>query len=155
MILVIGYGNPLRRDDGAGVCLAERLANGPLRSRVRVEREHQLMPELAQTISEPDVEAVVFTDAGIGVSDVQLARVEPSIPSPSVGHHLTPNALLTYADRLYGQRPQAWLVTLPAFDLSYGDTLTRQAETGVSDAVTQVTALIESLVAPPVGAYAV
>ncbi len=101
------------------------------------------------------LEAVVFTDAGIGVSDVQLARVEPSIPSPSVGHHLTPNALLTYADRLYGQRPQAWLVTLPAFDLSYGDTLTRQAETGVSDAVTQVTALIESLVAPPVGAYAV
>ena len=43
-VLVIGYGNTLRSDDGAGVVAAERLAEA-IGSRATVLTRHQLLPD--------------------------------------------------------------------------------------------------------------
>ena len=49
MVLVVGIGNTLRRDDGAGCFFAEALAAELVRAGVDVtlELHHQLAPELA------------------------------------------------------------------------------------------------------------
>ena len=141
MILVIGYGNTLRSDDGAGVRLVERLTQVVPASRVRTETGHQLTPEMALSIADPDVDGVVFVDAGIDVSEIAIRPLDEEQPSPSVGHHLTPEALMVYASRLYGRRPRAWLLTLPAYDLTHGDTRTQQAERDVHSGVDRVLAL--------------
>jgi hydrogenase maturation protease len=61
-ILVVGYGNPLRADDGLGCHvareLAHRLGND---KRVEVVPCHQLAPEIAQQIAA--TEFVIFIDA--------------------------------------------------------------------------------------------
>ena len=145
MILVIGYGNPLRRDDGAGVRLAEEISDGPLRSRVRVETDHQLTPEMALMVAESDVDAVVFADAAVGVDDVRVERLQPPDLSPSVGHHLSPAAVMAYADRLYGRCPPAWIVTIPGYDLDHGEGLSERAEAALVVAHTQVVSLLDSI----------
>jgi hydrogenase maturation protease len=59
--LVIGFGNPLRGDDGAGWRAAELIA-ADLRARgVTVVGRHQLTLELAEDVSEADI--VMLVDA--------------------------------------------------------------------------------------------
>jgi Ni,Fe-hydrogenase maturation factor len=60
-VLVIGYGNTLRRDDGVGVRAAELIAADPRLAHARVLAVHQLTPELALDIGA--VSLVIFVDA--------------------------------------------------------------------------------------------
>ena len=50
-VLVLAYGNPLRRDDGVGWVIGERLAELLPEEAVDVRVLHQLTPELAEPIS--------------------------------------------------------------------------------------------------------
>src|SRR5262245_41264787 len=72
-VLVIGYGNTLRGEDGIGPAVAEEVAARGLPG-VRVIVAHQLTPELAADIA--DARLVVFVDAAVSgerVKAVQLA----------------------------------------------------------------------------------
>jgi len=60
-ILIIGWGNPLRGDDGVGWRAAELLSGTLAGHDVAVRVSHQLMPELAEEISRS--EFVVFIAA--------------------------------------------------------------------------------------------
>lgn len=134
-VLVIGYGNTLRRDDGAGVELAQRLvmygrAQGWPMSLLLIT---QLAPELAVEIAEQSVEAVVFVDTAavrVTVEEDEIIEEAPAIEvrrimldesSPSLGHHLDPAALLTYVNLLYERDVPAWMVTVPGSDFDHGE----------------------------------
>jgi hypothetical protein len=65
LILVIGYGNPGRHDDGLGPAFAELVEKLDL-DHVTVEAGYQLTVEDAAIISEHDV--VVFVDAAMLVA---------------------------------------------------------------------------------------
>lgn len=129
-IVVIGYGNTLRRDDGAGVALAEKLVAHWLTQDVPAQllTSTQILPEMAADIGRNDgdddnpIEAVVFVDtaAQSSAEGIQIARVEPETASPSSGHNLNPATLLVYATLLYGGAPPAWLVTVPGVDFAHG-----------------------------------
>jgi hydrogenase maturation protease len=125
-ILVIGYGNTLRRDDGAGVALAEWLAAWwQRRAPVRLLTVTQLAPELATDIAGAEVSAVVFVDAAAGAlhDQIQVRRLASDGGSPALGHQLDPAVLMVYA-RLFSERnPPGWLVTLPGVDFEHGEGL--------------------------------
>jgi hydrogenase maturation protease len=138
MILIIAYGNSLRRDDGAGLKLAELLER-EWRGRgldVRCESVHQLTPELAELVADDRVSAVVFTDARVaepGVEDLEIQVRRLSLPtdsSPGMGHHFDPAVVMAYAFYLYSRTPPAWLVTVPGVDFDHGE--------GLSEAVRNV-----------------
>lgn len=137
MVLVIGYGNTLRRDDGAGVALAERIERVLLERGAEVEclTAHQLTPEMSETIAADGVEAVVFVDtrvaSGNGDDALRAVRLDTEGGSPpGMGHHLNPATLLLLARELFGGAPAAWLVTVPGVDFQHGEgfsLLTREA----------------------------
>ena len=60
--LIIGYGNPLRGDDGIGQAAAQAFADEAAGDGIDVVRCHQLMPELAEQLAAVDL--AVFVDAG-------------------------------------------------------------------------------------------
>jgi Ni,Fe-hydrogenase maturation factor len=62
-ILVIGYGNTLRRDDGVGVRAAEMMAADARFTDVEVLTAYQLTPELSLDIATASL--VVFVDADV------------------------------------------------------------------------------------------
>jgi len=135
MVLVIGYGNSLRRDDGAGVRLveqAERACRGQYADVCWVTT-HQLTPELAEDVAAEAVSAVVFVDAaapppGATRVDTQLCPIGVDESHLSIGHHLRPEALMAYARFLYSRQRCAWLLTVPGTDFGLGEGLSEQAQ---------------------------
>ncbi|HAF69956.1 MAG: Bidirectional NAD-reducing hydrogenase, maturation protease [Acetothermia bacterium 64_32] len=117
--LVVGFGHPLRRDDGVGLWVARRLEGLP---GVEVVTAQALVPELIPKIATSDL--AIFVDARVGAGPVRWERLRPG-PEPSLLHSFSPKGLLSWAQRLFGRVPEAWLVTVPARDLSFGEGFSR------------------------------
>ncbi len=124
MILLIGCGNSLRRDDGAGPLLVRRIGRRCRRPDLAVLTCQQLTPELAPRLADPAIAAALFADAAFiheAIPAAPLLRPLAAAPAPSpFGHLLPPAALLALTERLYGRLPPAWLVTVPAADFGFG-----------------------------------
>lgn len=137
--LVIGVGNPLRGDDGVAWRLLAELEPGV--SGLRLERRHQLSPELAADLAAAT--AVLFIDAWRPSAPPAAAapaqpngsapsRSQPSgaaltpqllplrpIPAAAAGgwclsHGLGAAALLAVSSALYGASPCAHQLLIPA-----------------------------------------
>ena len=120
MILIIGYGNPLRGDDGVGPFIAYQLAESVTRRDVEVLARHQLTIELAEPISRAD--QVFFIDAAVNTEPgaiVVKCISAPDTPPLTGTHQLDPSLLLAYAREWYGKAPSALLIAVggAAFDL--------------------------------------
>jgi hydrogenase maturation protease len=134
--LVIGYGNTLRGDDGAGVCAAERLAERF--PDLDVLTVHELQPELAETIS--TYREVFFLDAGMDVPEVRAEVVTPAADSrPDGSHSHSPGTLLSLCSALYGRAPErSLLVAIPGQSFDFSEQLSPFTEAMVERAVEQV-----------------
>lgn len=141
--LVIGWGNELRSDDAAGLHFVRRLEAEKLPG-VETMEVPQLTPELALDVA--GAGKVVFVDAS--VSEASTARRDPKLekigfPSscatptrqiPTCIHSLGPEGVLELAEGLYGQRPEAWILSLPVESLEIGFGLSVFAEKGIEKA---------------------
>ena len=133
--LVIGYGNTLRGDDGAGIRAAERVA--ACLPDVDCLCVHELQPELAETISLYD--NVFFLDATIRSERLQQSTLEPGSAAPDGSHTLTPATLLSLSQTLYRRLPQsATLIEIPALKCDFGEKLSPETEDFVNACVEQV-----------------
>ena len=135
-LLVIGYGNTLRRDDGVGPLVAEAVAALGLPG-VRTLVCHQLTPELADPIAR--AQTVVFVDAAAGaVGEVKLGRVTPSASIQLMAHASSPEHLLALARELFGHAPTGWLLAIPADDFNFGEGLSARTQAGLALAVEEI-----------------
>jgi len=136
LILVIGYGNPGRRDDGLGPALAARLTALHL-PRVTVESDYQLSIEHAELAARHDV--VVFADAATDVpgdAPFYLRPVEPAPDASCFSHHVSPQAVLHLAAECFGAHPCGWLLGIRPLDLeSFAEGLTPAAARHLASAV--------------------
>jgi hydrogenase maturation protease len=135
--LVIGYGNPLRRDDGAGPQTAGKVARWDLPD-VRTRAVFQLLPEHAAELAA--VDRVLFVDASANpaIGTYQARRLDGVSVPAGVSHFGHPGELLALARELYGRRPVAWLLTVPAADLGFGEGLSAAARAGMAAALVWV-----------------
>ncbi len=142
-VLVIGYGNNLRRDDGAGLVSAEMLVTAWQGDGLPVMHisAHQLDPELADDIARSGADIIVFIDAAVvGEPDsaaIEMKQMVSSQDSPSLGHHLTPAAVMLYATELYSYQGNAWLITIPGFDFGHGEELSERCQALIDDFATR------------------
>ena len=132
MILVIGYGNTLRSDDGVGPHIAQEVVAQGWPG-VRTIVVHQLMPELAAELAE--VSLVIFVDAAEGSGQeavqvlditVQADAMDEQTEAPMT-HHVTPQSLLQLAQLLYGRCPHATLVSVTGVNFGFGEHLSMVA----------------------------
>jgi hydrogenase maturation protease len=107
-ILVIGYGNPGRGDDGLGPALAERLESLRL-PQVSVESDYQLTIEHAAMAAEHDV--VVFADAALDSEALYYFRPVAAAQGESFSSHsVTPGGVLLLAQSCFNAHPEAYLL---------------------------------------------
>jgi hydrogenase maturation protease len=141
--LVVGYGNPLRTDDGVGWHVAERLADDPRLEGVTVLRRHQLTPELALDISVATRVVLVDARRGVAAGTFTAARVERAEGSATTwSHHLGPPSLIALAHELYGRVPDVFLVSCGVNSLEIGDKLSLEVEAALPRVVDAVAELI-------------
>jgi hydrogenase maturation protease len=139
-LLAIGYGNPLRGDDGAGWHVATLLACDPRLADASVLARHQLTPELAEDIAHARLAVLVDArDGDAPPGTVSVRRVDPAYPLiPTWSHHLHPADLVGLAKTLYGASPPVFLVTVTGAFFGYHDRLSlpvRRALPKIADTV--------------------
>lgn len=133
MLLIIGYGSPLRGDDGIGQVLAEALHERmPHATTITTT---QLTPELAAEMSE--AENVYFIDACAEGLPGQMAIrwIEPQHDGGAFTHHVTPETLLSAAHDLYGCTPDTELITISGVSFGNADHLSAELERMVPELV--------------------
>ncbi|MFN6926135.1 MAG: hydrogenase maturation protease [Tabrizicola sp.] len=115
-VLLIGYGNPARGDDGLGPALAEAIADLHLPG-VTVEIDYQLTVDHAALIAAHDL--VIFADAAMDLDvPFRLTRTGTTPPSTLGSHQVTPEVALHLAGLLFGKIPPAFTLAIAgtAFD---------------------------------------
>jgi hydrogenase maturation protease len=155
-ILVCGFGNLYRRDDGAGRAVVnevrKQLGHAPLAPlddgfddlgrTIDTVMLHQLVPEMAEIIADYDL--VIFVDAH--VADLfQLLHEEYVAPAHCsatfVPHQTHPATMLQLAEKMYGHAPQAMMLSLRGHDFDFGEGLSPETLSLVPLAVNRIMAL--------------
>ena len=138
MILIIGYGNPLRSDDAIGQQLALALQTCLPHLRLQVQTCYQLVPELVSLVSE--AQQVVFIDARIDGTpgDIFHQRITPDTGAGAFTHHVNPGSLLAAAHELYGKAPSGILISITGASFGYGSELSPQLQRKLPALVAQV-----------------
>jgi hydrogenase maturation protease len=121
-IVVAGYGNPLRRDDGVGWRVAETVAE-KWGERICVLMGQQPIPEWAPLLAAADV-AFLVDATREAVPGLRVRRLEPVVGGQLVeGHTFGPEHVLGLAAALYGHMPESYLLLLPTENFDFGEGL--------------------------------
>ena len=139
-ILVIGYGNTLRGDDGAGVYAAEEI--GKRFPAVTALPVHQLTPELAEFISQAEI--VIFIDAQIGIREVtqHVIGLNHETDQPRT-HFFSPETLVQLSQQLYQRTPlRTVCFGIPAQDFSFSEKLTPQTQEHLQACINMIEMII-------------
>ena len=135
-LLVIGYGNTLRGDDGVGPRVVEAVELLHLPG-VRTLVCQQLSPEHAAPISL--AQTVIFVDAAVDAAgEVQLRRLEPNDTTQLMAHAADPRTMLALSRDVFGHVPRAWWLTIHAVKLDFSEDLTPEARRGLTEAVEMI-----------------
>jgi hydrogenase maturation protease len=141
--LIVGYGNPLRGDDGFGWHAAQRLAAVFREGVVHTIACHQLTPELAEPVSRAAL--AIFIDAAQqgppGLLVCRRISPEPALPG-ALSHYLTPPMLLACAEAFYKSCPRAFLLSVSGAFFGYGEQLSSIVQAALPEAVEKVQVLV-------------
>jgi hydrogenase maturation protease len=140
-ILIIGYGNGLRGDDGLGPFIAESLAAAKFPG-VLVLTPVQLLPELSAQLAEARL--AVFVDASVESCEVGRAiRLQAAKDTRAwCTHHAAPCTLLALTRAVYGRTPQAWWLPVPGRNFGYGERFSDVAKENALAAIVHLTSFI-------------
>ena len=154
--LVIGYGNPYRRDDGVAFHLINALRASLEQRPLALEEDgqddwgnpidtlmqHQLLPELAPALA--DYDQVIFVDAHVEScpDPVRVVPVEEQYRFHAVTHHVSPAMLLSLCRTATGQVPAAWLLSVLGNDFDFGPELSPPCAARLPEALGKLKELI-------------
>ena len=133
-ILVIGYGNPARQDDGLGPAAAEAVAGMKLKN-VTVDSDYQLMIEDAADVAQHD--AVVFVDAELeGSEPFSFKRVYPGSSMSFSTHSATPEGIVSLAEELFHAKCEAYALGIRGYSFEmYTESCTEKARENLKEAL--------------------
>lgn len=149
-VLVVGFGNLYRRDDGVGPAVVNALRAYQGRPPIDPEDDgfddlgqpldslilHQLVPELAQTAAGYDL--IIFVDAHVGAWPelLHIEHLQACYKPPLVSHHIHPCTILQLAQTFTGAaRPAGVVLSIRGYDFDFGEGLSEETSAGVAQAL--------------------
>ncbi len=156
--LIVGLGNPSRRDDGLGRYVVNEVR------RCRGQRELSpyedgldeeggvvdsvLLPQLAYEVAElaAGYDTLVVVDARVsGGPTVSVERVDPEVRPPSrmLSHDMHPSEIIALCRALFGRAPETFVVSLAGVDYDFGTGLSPEVEARLPSVVDAVLGLID------------
>lgn len=111
-ILIYGFGNPGRQDDGLGPAIIDRIeADAELRELVDVESNYQLNVEDALAVV--GRKAVIFVDATVSGDDpYSFYGIEPSAEITFTTHSMSPESVMALAVDLYEAETRGYVLAV-------------------------------------------
>ena len=137
-ILIYGYGNPGRADDGLGVAFSEAIETWIKDKKIEnvsCESNYQLNIEDAEIISNFDV--VFFADASLEeISSVNITKVTPSKSKIEFSMHaVSPAYVLDLCNLIYNVTPSAWLIHIKGYDWDFREGFSKNAQHNLEKAL--------------------
>jgi hydrogenase maturation protease len=147
-LLILGYGNPDREDDGVAWHILRALTiklglvppesyedEFPESDVIDFDFQLQLTPEMAEDIA--SYPYVCFIDAHTGniPEPVRLIAVESEFQNSPFTHHLTPQSLMSMCETIYGKKPDAVLLSVLGHRFLFTRELSQETEELVPQAV--------------------
>ncbi len=132
-VLILGYGNPGRQDDGLGPAVVAEIERLGLPG-VVAQDNYQLFIEDAADVAEADT--VWFVDAArTGAEPFEIRRLEPAQDIAFSSHQVKPEVILALAKRYCGRAPEAWLLGIRGYEFAFIEELTGRARENLRQAV--------------------
>lgn len=145
-VLVLGYGNPGRQDDGLGPAAATGIG-GLGWPNITAYDNYQLNIEDAIDVAEHDV--VWFVDAAkTGPSPYNVRDLSPASTIAFTSHIVRPEAILAIARQCYGRSPQAFLLAIRGYQFEFIEELTVGAIDNLHAALVMLTERIRAVNEP-------
>jgi hydrogenase maturation protease len=150
-LLILGYGNPDREDDGVAWHILRALTiklglpapdsyedEFPESAQIDLAFHLQLTPEMAEDVAA--YEYVCFIDAHTGniPEPVRLITVESEFQHSPFTHHLTPQSLLSMCETLYKKKPDAALLSVLGHRFLFSRELSKETAKLVPRTVTLI-----------------
>ena len=112
-VLVLGFGNPGRQDDGLGPAMAAAVESMKILN-VRTESNYQLCVEDAADAAEADV--VIFADASLECEPpFAFVPIKACCETSFTSHHLSPSTVLALARDLFGKTPEGYILSVRGY----------------------------------------
>ena len=133
-LIVLGYGNPGRLDDGLGPKFIECLEELSLPG-VFLDSDYQLTIEDSAKVAERDV--VLFVDASLTAPDpFEIKKLQPSDPMSFTSHSVAPSQVLGMARDLFHSDVKAFVLGIRGHCFNeYAERLSTRAQENVAAAV--------------------
>lgn len=142
-MLLIGFGNPGRLDDGLGPRLAEMLE--PLNlPNLTVDSDYQLIVEDAAEVARYDV--VIFADAAVaGAEPFWIKRIHPDAAHLSFSSHsVSPQGVISLAKELFQAEPDAYILGIRGYDFNeFEEKLSPKAGKNLAAALEHITNIMQ------------
>ena len=142
-ILLIGYGNPGRLDDGLGPALAAMVDEASLEG-VTVDSDYQLTVEDASDVSEHDI--VIFADAAIkGKEPFFFKEIRSRSPMSLSSHSVSPEAVLFFAETMFNSKTRTYVIGIRGYEFNeFEERLSNPAKKNLEEAFKFIVNLIKS-----------
>ena len=142
-VLVLGYGNPGRGDDGLGPAAAEAIEQLGIPG-VRTSANYQLAIEDASDAAA--CASVIFVDASL--SGAAPFSDEPVAPGAGVAcfasHAVPPGVVVGLCRSVYGRSPDARVIGIRGYAFDFEEGLTERARANLEQAVAYIRSLLPS-----------
>jgi hydrogenase maturation protease len=160
-LMILGYGNPDRGDDGVAYWLLNQLILSykdvseiakfneigelSLKSGIDIWFNLQLVPEISSELA--NYQKAIFLDAHTAEipEDYLEIPVEPKYQNSPFTHHLTPSTCIALADKVYGRMPDAKLITIKGFSFEFSNNLSNKTKKIAQKALMNLIEIINKL----------
>lgn len=141
-VLLIGYGNPGRLDDGLGPSLADRVEREYGSDALTVDSCYQLSVEQAAEVARYD--DVIFVDATVaGPQPYCFQELLPRRAESFSAHVIAPEAVLALARDIFGWGGRGWVLGVRGYEFNeFDERLSPTAEHNLQAAVAFVGQLL-------------
>ena len=143
-ILVYGYGNPGRQDDGLGVELVQRLEEWAAQSGLKnlaFENNYQLNIEDAEAISHQDL--VFFADASEeDIKDFCLSEVDGKAKLSFTTHAASPGYIVKLCRELFQKNPHVWLLHIKGYEWDFREGISKRGMQNLEKALDYMKGLL-------------
>lgn len=136
-LLIFGYGNPGRKDDGLGNCFVEAIKkkSGFFETiDLEFDSNYQLNIEDAERISHMDM--VIFADASTeDIDDFCFSKVDGTGKPAFTTHAANPEYIFRLCSDLFGTKPETLLLHIKGYEWEFEEGLSEKARNNLNEAV--------------------
>jgi hydrogenase maturation protease len=147
-LLLYGYGNPGRQDDGLGIALAEKIegwARERFPGKVDVDTNYQLNIEDAEKISH--YQMVIFADASQeSIESFSYTPVKPSKATIEFTMHaMSPSYIVHLCNDLFRKDPDCFLMHIKGYEWEMKEGLSQDANSNLQTSMQFLKRKIEAV----------